>query len=311
MSTKKVCALGAAALDLYAAPYSPLVRGDSVPGRVGFIFGGVARNISENLARLQQNVTLFTAVGNDLFSKLFLEDTAKLGINLEHIFIDQNGVMSSYCATNNEYGEMQWAVADFAVCERVTPDFIASKMKFVNSCDVCVCDTAFTQDTIEFLARNCTAPLFVDTVSRKKAVRMKNVLHFIHTIKTNKLELGALVGENIDSLDEIKTATKHLLSEGIKNVFVTLDKDGVYFANAQESGVLHSFCEKIVNTTGAGDSFTAALVASFLRGHKDLKTMARLASAAAAFTVASEKSVSEKISYQALEKFAKKKEECK
>ncbi len=52
--------IGGANIDILAKSYSPLKDFDSNPGKVNISFGGVGRNIADNLARLDQKVSLIT-----------------------------------------------------------------------------------------------------------------------------------------------------------------------------------------------------------------------------------------------------------
>ena len=75
---------------------------------------------------------------------------------------------------------------------------------------------------------------------------------------------------------------------GVKNVLVTLGGDGVYLDTENESPV-HIPAKKVevVDTTAAGDSFTAALAAMLLEG-KTLKEAAEFANQVSAIVVTRE-----------------------
>ena len=60
-----VLVIGAANLDIKGIPEEPLLAGTSIPGQIRTSLGGVARNIAENLARLDVDTVLLTAVGDD------------------------------------------------------------------------------------------------------------------------------------------------------------------------------------------------------------------------------------------------------
>jgi len=62
----RVLVVGAAGLDLKVRPRTAEVAlGRSNPGEIRWGWGGVARNMAENLARLGTEVQLITAVGDD------------------------------------------------------------------------------------------------------------------------------------------------------------------------------------------------------------------------------------------------------
>ena len=62
---KPVLVIGGAAVDIVGRLKSELQTDTSNPAQIRYSFGGVARNVAENLARLGQPVRLITVVGED------------------------------------------------------------------------------------------------------------------------------------------------------------------------------------------------------------------------------------------------------
>lgn len=76
------CVIGACNVDLTGRSAAPLRAGDSSPGRISTAWGGVARNVAENLARLGLEVSLFSALGNDGFAASLRSALAASGVGL-------------------------------------------------------------------------------------------------------------------------------------------------------------------------------------------------------------------------------------
>ena len=74
------------------------------------------------------------------------------------------------------------------ICENITPEFLAKKLDFINGAKIVVVDCNLSQESIEWLCKNVTSPIYVDPVSVAKVDRVKNVLDKIHTLKPNELE---------------------------------------------------------------------------------------------------------------------------
>jgi len=55
------------------------------------------------------------------------------------------------------------------------------------------------------------------------------------------------------------------LGRGAKNVVITLGEKGAYYANTKESGHIHAYKVNVVDTTGAGDTFTGAYATEYLK----------------------------------------------
>ena len=100
----------------------------------------------------------------------------------------------------------------------------------------------------------------------------------------NKTEISALTGLTIKTEADAVRATERLRDRGVKHVALTMGGDGVLILD--QSGATHIPATKVkaVDTTGAGDAFTAALAVSLAEG-MSLVDSARRASAVAALSV--------------------------
>jgi pseudouridine kinase len=70
-----VLVIGAASIDFVGRLKTDLRTGTSNPAQILGSYGGVARNIAENLARLGQPATLLAAVGEDQIGDQLLKVT--------------------------------------------------------------------------------------------------------------------------------------------------------------------------------------------------------------------------------------------
>lgn len=76
---------------------------------------------------------------------------------------------------------------------------------------------------------------------------------------------------------------EHLAAAGPRTVVMTLGERGALWRTGSDSGRVDAFAVDAVDTTGAGDAFCGALVASLAQGH-ELEDALRRASAAGAIT---------------------------
>jgi hypothetical protein len=162
-----------------------------------------------------------------------------------------------------------------------------------------VTDTNIPQESLIYLAENCTAPLFCDPVSTAKAEKLRPILHKIHTLKPNRLEAELLSGVPIRNKEDVAEAVSVLLQKGVRRVFVSMGADGVYAATADERLWLPNLPGKMVNTTGCGDAFMAALVWAYLEG-TDLKNTALAGLAAGSIAMESQETINPAMSATAL-----------
>lgn len=258
--------LGGVNMDIFGRPYNPLIYKDSNPGQVRMTFGGVGRNIAHNLRLLGTNVKLITAFGEDMNAQKITKNCMDLGIDTTNSLTVPNGITSSYLFITSDDGDMELAVSDMEIYRYLTPDYISSKMDIINNASVCIIDTNLSEGAINYLAQYCTVPIFVDPVSSTKARKLITSLGHFHSIKPNRIEAELLTGIKITDEKSMKKATKYLLDLGISQVFLSLGKEGVFCANKYESALLPCLKTTLVNTTGAGDSFMAAIAWGYLNG---------------------------------------------
>ncbi len=267
MPAKKVAVVGAVNIDICGTPDEKLVLYDSNPGINRISYGGVGRNIAENLCKLGVEVHMITVLADDVFGRELEEYSSSVGIDFTHSMRIKGASTSTYLSINDKNGDMIVGTSDMDIYSSLSVDFISTKIDFLNSCDAIVCDTNIPQDVIEYIANNVTSDLIADPVSTKKAEKLINVLDKFTMIKPNMFEAQILSGVKIENDDAIKVAAEHFHGIGVKYVFVSLGEDGVVYSGDGTYGKMDICNEyQLVNASGCGDSFIAAVIWSFLNG---------------------------------------------
>jgi pseudouridine kinase len=280
-----IAVCGAVNIDVGGRSLAPLVPGDSNPGVICSSLGGVGRNIAHNLALLGAEVKLITALGGDDGARRVRGSCRALGIDLGYSLTVPEGVTSSYLSIAGPDGDMALALSDMSIYERLTPDWLAAVLPVLNAAALVVLDANLPAESIEFIAENCTAPIFADPVSAAKAPRLHRALHRLHTLKPNRLEAEALCGLPITDKESALRAADALLATGLRRVFLSLGPHGVLAVEGIEQLFLpNPPLRKRENASGCGDAFMAALAWAFLQG-ADLRRSALCGLTAAAVTM--------------------------
>ena len=291
--------VGGVNVDIGGRSFAPLIAADSNPGTVSLSLGGVGRNIAHNLSLMGAEVQLLTAYGDDLHGQQVASSCAALGIDLSNALKVTGGTTSTYLYLTDEKGEMALAVSDMSICEKITPEYLAENLTLLQNAQVVVADTNIPRESLLWLAENCTAPLFIDPVSTVKAEKIRPILHRIHTLKPNRLEAELLSGVKINCPEDVKTAAQKLMEMGVHRMFISLGGDGVLAAMDGQLLHLPNIPGNMVNTTGCGDAFMAALVWAYLEG-TDLENTARAGLAAGSIAMESEQTINPNMSAEAL-----------
>ena len=294
-----VTVVGGVNVDIGGRPEAALVARDSNPGTVQSSLGGVGRNIAHNMALLGLDVRLVTAFGDDLNAQKLAASCAELGIDISHSPIIPGGRTSTYLFINDERGDMALAVSDMEIYSHLTPQLLSQRRALLDGSQVVVLDTNIPEESIAWLAEECSAPLFADPVSTAKAVKLKPVLGRLHTLKPNRLEAELLSGVPITDEASLERAADVLLETGLRRVFLSLGADGVFAAD--HSGRVHLPClpAELVNATGCGDAFMAAIAWAYLQG-TDLAETARAGLAASSIAMESGETINPQMGEAAL-----------
>lgn len=255
-----ISVIGGSNMDIIGFPYKELILKDSNPGQVKIALGGVGRNIAENLVHLGVPTKLISAIGEDIYGKRILEHAISIGLDMSSSLISSQIPTSTYLAILDEKGDMIAAINHMKVLDEVSVEFIQDKKQVIENSKICIIDTNIPTDVIDYVLDNFkSTDFFLDTVSGVKAQKVKNRIGAFHTIKPNRLEAELLSGIKTDSLENMVKATEYFLTQGVKRVFITLGADGVFFNDGSIHKLIPNPKIKVVNATGAGDAFLAAL----------------------------------------------------
>ena len=291
--------IGAANIDIGGFPSGLCTMGDSNPGRIRMSAGGVGRNIACNLARLGVETHLLTALGGDAFADVARADCAAAGVQLGHALIFTDAASSAYLFIADAAGDMRMAVNDMAICERLTPEALAPSIDWLNAMDAVILDANLPEATLQYLGEALRVPLIADAVSAAKARRLLPALPRLWALKPNALEAAALTGLPVSDEAAVETVARRLRDLGLRRAFITLGERGVCCMDGDDVCFIPGMPARMVNATGAGDAFTAALAWAALR-HMNAREAARAGLAAAAIALESVETVSPALSESAL-----------
>lgn len=291
--------VGGVNVDIGGRCAGALVQADSNPGTVTVSLGGVGRNIAHNLSLMGTDVRMLTAFGQDLHGQKVASSCAELGIDVSHALRCSDAATSTYLYIADSQGEMAVAISDMSVCDRITPAYLAANLPLLQNARVVVADANIPAESLMYLAQNCHAPLFADPVSTAKASKLLPILSKIHTLKPNRLEAELLSGVKIVSAADAEAAAKALLEKGVHRVFISMGAQGVYAADEHAQLWLQNLPGNMVNTTGCGDAFMAALVWAYLED-MDLRQTALAGLAAGAIAMEYDGTINPAMSADAL-----------
>jgi pseudouridine kinase len=307
MSSNKVAVIGGITADMEGHPYQRLIYGDSNPGKIVVSYGGVGRNITENLGHMGTSVSFYSVAGDDFLGRGAVRELADLGIDVSGIQLLPDKTTAVYISILDLVGDLELALCNMDALEGITTDFIDQVADSAKEAKIIALDTNLTSETLAYAVERFKGkPLFLDPVSAVKAERAKAIIGGFHTIKPNRLEAEVLSGIEIRSPEALETAGQWFIDAGVKQVFITLSAAGVYYKDKQVSGIMKPFIDpsKCKSATGAGDAFSAAILYSFINDF-DTTKIACYGMAAATIAMESESSVNPLMSSEEMERRVK------
>lgn len=257
---KKIVCIGGLNLDILGTTDESLISRDSNIGKVILKRGGVAANIASLIAREKDIESfLISSISHDGFSDFLRLEAQRQNINCS-LLIKSKLKSPIYLAIHDENGEMQLAINDTDSIKAIKAQDILKKLNEVRDFSCAVIDSNLSPDCLKELCESIDIPIIADPVSTKKSERLKAVFSKIYAFKPNLSE--ALYLTNTSCCED---AAKCLLDFGIKQVYISLGSEGVYFRSAASSGKIKAKSLKLKHVTGAGDSFVAGIALGIAR----------------------------------------------
>ena len=298
-----ILVLGASIVDIFGFCGRSYAQRDSIPGHIKISFGGVCRNIAENLARVGVNTQFISTLGDDENGKSILEHSKKFGYNMENSLFLEGESTPTYLAILNHQGEMESAVVDMESLNKMDEVFVDGKHEVFENAEYTIVDSD-NPVLLEYILKKYQgkSKFILDPVSAKKAKKIRHLIKYFHTIKPNRFETEALCGFKIETNDDLRKAGRFFIEQGVKNVFISLDADGIYYITSEgEEGTL-ACCEaiEVKNVTGAGDSFVAGIGYGYMN-NLNIKDTLKYSVAMSIITITHEETINPKISHELVE----------
>lgn len=277
MKQFSIVSIGGMNLDRKYYAKASLQYETSNPVSSSYSVGGVARNIAENLGRLGNKSILLSVSGQDGDWKI-IEESSESYINLSYVEQRSGLATGSYTAILDEEGNLALALADMDVFDHIKPDLLQKHEEILLQADCLVIDLNCPKEAVQFtldFARENGIPLAIIPVSSPKMDRLPSSLDGLTWLIVNRDETETFFQRSIETKEDWQEATMRWLELGIQNVIVTKGSEGV-MAGSRAGGPIYFPAvptPKVLDVTGAGDSFCSAIIHMWLRDYSFSETI--------------------------------------
>ncbi|PRD41665.1 carbohydrate kinase [Phyllobacterium phragmitis] len=293
-ASKHIAVLGGAVFDRKYHARAPLISGTSNPVDGHRSFGGVARNVAENLARLDVTTAFVSIVGDDDTGRSIIRHLRDLGVDTSQIVVSGEAPTAEYAAILGPENELVLGIADMGIFDLFSPSHLDRVWPHLAAANWVFADCNLPAETLQTLITRKEGARFrlaIDAVSSPKAGRLPKNLDGVDILFLNLDEAHAVLGrsENEPRLSPERAADA-LRAGGVAEVVLTMGAAGMLVASAEGMTKIDAVPAQPVDVTGAGDAMIAGTLYRLLSG-ASLAEGARTGSLLATLTTESEASV--------------------
>ena len=243
--------------------------------------GGKGANQAVAAARLGATVTMIGRVGDDAFAGDLRKSLQSSGVITDHVMTTPQCSSGVALIGVDSAGANSIVVVGGANSRLIPPD-IEALSNVIAAADVLVVQLETPVDTVATAIR-IAHQHHVRTVldpAPAPTVELPDELKTVDVISPNQTEAEALTGVVVNDLKSAEQAARILLKNGAVDVVMKLGELGALVCSSA-GGIHHVQAAKanIVDTTAAGDAFTAGMAVALAEG-KDLVASARFGCAA-------------------------------
>ena len=247
--------------------------------------GGKGANQATAIAKLGGKVKMLGKVGMDGYGDELIRNLASYGVDVSGVKrVKGNSGVAVILVADGDNRIVLDKGANYVWSESDVDEGLAG----AKNGDILLMQLEVPIEIVEYAA--CVAKAKGMTVILNPAPATKlptTLLSNVDIITPNETETEIITGISPDSEVELALAVKKFYSYGIKNVIITLGGRGSIVSYGTTIETIEARKVKVVDTTGAGDTYVGA-VACLLEEGEDIVSACAFASYASALTVTRE-----------------------
>jgi ribokinase len=246
--------------------------------------GGKGANQAVAIARLGAHAIFVARLGDDVFGHKSLENLKKEKVDTRYVTLTPEAPSGVALITVDAAGNNAIVVAPGANA-KLTPDDVYRAQSEIGSAGAVVAQLEVPLATVQCAAELAHHVGVTFVLNPAPAQKLPPALLAMVTVLTpNEIEAEILTGVKVVDPQSACQAADRLLEAGLKAAIVTMGAKGFLLAQGSTREYVAAEQVNVVDTTAAGDAFTASLAVGVGQGHS-LHDSAIFANRAAALCV--------------------------
>lgn len=283
---KKVVVLGSFVTDLTSRSEKLPIPGETVLGS-SFQMGPGGKGSNQAVAahRAGADVTMITKVGRDVFGREALEFYRSEGMDTTYFLMDDRHATGSALINVDSVTAQNQIVVVIGACDHITHEDLETCRAQIEGAGILLLqheiNSSAQYEAIEMAHR---AGVQIILNPAPAAEIPGEIMKKLDVVTPNETEVQALTGICVRNGEDAKRAAEVLFQKGVKQVVITMGKQGAFAADKNRSEWIPRIPVEARDTTGAGDAFNGGFVMAMSEG-KDLFTSLRYGNVTGALSV--------------------------
>ncbi len=267
MKPARIGIIGSANVDLVVRADHTPAPGENVLGDdLRMIPGGKGANQAVAVARLGGRARFIGRVGRDSFGEMLLASLRGDGVETDDLAAVADAPTGVALIVIDRNGQNSIVVAPGAN-RRLMPADVQALRPVLEKLDAILMQLEIPIETVVHtirLAREIHVPVILDAGPAR--TQPPDDLFRVAILSPNEAEAGALLGCAIRDLRDAEEAAREMLRRGAGAIVLKLGSKGALLVTGDECLHVPAHQVKVVDTTAAGDAFTAALAVYHAEG---------------------------------------------
>lgn len=266
-----IVVIGAVFVDIKGFPNDLYIPDGRNAGRVEYVYGGVSRNVVEDIANIELRPTFLSIVDDSGIGMDVMHQLEDHKVNTQYMKVVSGG-MGTWLAVFDSKGDLAGSISQrpnlmpiLDVLEEHGDEIFHDADSIVVEIDM---DKKIVKKTME-LASKYHKKMYGVVSNMSIAMKRRDLMQQLDCIVCNQLEAGIFFSEEYQGMtpeELLVVIEKRCQAANIHSMVVTMGERGCVYYSAHEKGCYPARKVHVKDTTGAGDAFFSGVAMGLTYG---------------------------------------------